>query len=109
MIYNIYRLKLINKNNMSTKNNQQLQIRIDAKTKKETKIILDNLGMDMSSAVKLFFHQIINSKNIPFELRDENGLTLRNAEKIREGIIETKNSSKSFKSGSALLKDALKK
>ena len=93
---------------MSTKNNQQLQIRIDSKTKKEAKEILDNLGMDMSSAVKLFFRQIINARNIPFELRDENGLTLNNAEKLREGIVETKNNQKSFKSGSDLIKEALK-
>ncbi len=93
---------------MSTKNNQQLQIRIDSKTKKEAKIILDGLGMDMSSAVKLFFRQIINAKNIPFELRGENGLTLRKAEILRESIISAKDSKKIFKSGSALIKDALK-
>jgi DNA-damage-inducible protein J len=92
---------------MITKNNEQIQIRIDAETKKEAKKILDNLGMDMSSAVKLFFRQIINAKNLPFELRGENGLTLRKAEILRESIISAKNSNKSFKSGSSLIKDAL--
>jgi addiction module RelB/DinJ family antitoxin len=62
----------------------------------------------MSSAVKMFFKQIINSKNIPFELRDENGLTLKKAEILRESIVDAKNSSKSFKTGSSLIKDALK-
>jgi DNA-damage-inducible protein J len=90
------------------KNSEQLQIRIDSKTKKETKAILDQLGLDMSSAVKMFFKQIINSKNIPFELRDENGLTLKKAEILRESIVDAKNSSKSFKTGSSLIKDALK-
>ncbi len=92
---------------MITKNNEQLQIRIDAETKREAKKILDNLGMDMSSAVKLFFRQVINAKNLPFELRGENGLTLRKAEILRESIISAKNSSKSFKSGASLIKDAL--
>ena len=92
---------------MITKNNEQIQIRIDAKTKRETKKILDNLGMDMSSAIKLFFRQIINAKNLPFELRGENGLTLRNAELLRASIIDAKNSSKSFTSGASLIKDAL--
>jgi DNA-damage-inducible protein J len=96
------------KNNMKLKNNEQLQIRIDSKTKKEAKAILDKLGIDMSSAVKLFFRQIINAKNIPFELRGENGLTLRNAEILRESIISAENSSKSFKSGKALINNALK-
>ncbi len=93
---------------MKTKNSEQLQIRIDSKTKKETKAILDQLGLDMSSAVKMFFKQIINAKNIPFEMRGENGLTLRNAEILRESIIDAKNSSKSFESGKTLIKDVLK-
>ncbi len=93
---------------MKPKNKEQLQIRIDAKTKKEAKAILDKLGMDMSSAVKLFFRQVINAKNIPFELRGENGLTLRNAEILRKSIIDAESSSKSFKSGKELIKDALK-
>ena len=93
---------------MITKNNEQIQIRIDAETKKETKKILDSLGIDMSSAIKLFFRQIINARNLPFELRGENGLTLRNAELLRESIISAKNSTKIFKDGSALIKDALR-
>ncbi len=93
---------------MIAKNNEQIQIRIDAETKKETKKILDSLGIDMSSAIKLFFRQIINARNIPFELRGENGLTLRNAELLRESIIDAKQSAKTFKGGATLLRDALK-
>ncbi len=93
---------------MKINNKEQLQIRIDAKTKKEAKAILDSLGMDMSTAVKLFFRQIINAKNIPFELRGENGLTLRNAEILRESIIDAESNKKSFKSGKELINDALK-
>jgi len=93
---------------MITKNSEQIQIRIDAETKKETKKILDNLGIDMSSAIKLFFRQIINARNLPFELRGENGLTLHNAELLRESIISANNSTKTFKNGATLLKDALK-
>lgn len=93
---------------MITKNNEQIQIRIDAETKRETKKILDSLGIDMSSAIKLFFRQIINAKNLPFELRGENGLTLRNAELLRESIISARNSTKLFKDGATLIKDALR-
>lgn len=93
---------------MISKNNEQIQIRIDAETKKETKKILNSLGIDMSSAIKLFFRQIINARNLPFELRGENGLTLRHAELLRESIISARNSAKTFKDGASLLKDALK-
>jgi len=93
---------------MSTnKNNEQIQIRIDSKTKNEAKKVLEDLGMDMSSAVKIFFRQIINTKNFPCELRDANGFTLRNAEILRESIVSAKNNKTSFKKGSALIKALL--
>ena len=92
---------------MITKNNEQIQIRIDAKTKNEAKKILESLGLDMSSAVKIFFRQIINAKNLPCELRDKNGFTLRKAEILRESIADAKKTTKSFKQGLELIKDAL--
>jgi len=92
----------------NNKNSEQLQIRIDSKTKNEAKKILEGLGMDMSSAVKIFFKQVINSRNFPCEIRDENGFTLRGAEIIRESVKDAENSSVSFKKGSVLIKDALK-
>ncbi len=93
---------------MVAKNNAQIQIRIDSKTKNEANKILDGLGMDMSSAIKIFFNQLINAKNFPCELRDENGFTLRSAEALRESIASAKNSNKSFNKGSDLIKDALR-
>ena len=92
---------------ITNKNNEQIQIRIDSKTKNEAKKILESLGMDMSSAVKIFFRQVINSKNFPCELRDENGFTLRNAEILRKSVIDAKNSNDTFKNGRALIKSAL--
>lgn len=92
---------------VANKNNEQIQIRIDSKTKKEAKKVLESLGMDMSSAIKIFFRQVINSKNFPCELRDENGLTLRKAEILRESIADGKNSNKTFKNARSLIKDAL--
>jgi len=50
----------------------------------------------MSSAIKLFLRQIINSKNLPFEIRDENGFTLYNAKLLKESFIDAKNNPKSF-------------
>jgi addiction module RelB/DinJ family antitoxin len=90
------------------KNTEQLQIRIDSKTKRDAKKVLDGLGMDMSSAVKIFFKQIIITGNFPCEIRDSNGLTLSKAELLRESMIEANGSSKKFKRGGELLADALK-
>jgi DNA-damage-inducible protein J len=89
-------------------NTEQLQIRIDSKTKTEAKKILEDLGLDMSSAVKIFLKQVINTKNFPCELRDANGFTLHNAQVLRESILEAEKSNKSFGSGKTLINDALK-
>ncbi|NTU99285.1 type II toxin-antitoxin system RelB/DinJ family antitoxin [Candidatus Falkowbacteria bacterium] len=90
------------------KNQEQLQIRIDADTKAKAKKILDGLGMDMSSAVKIFLHQVIITRNFPCEIRDENGFTLNKAEVLRESVVSAKQNSKTFTKGSSLIKDALK-
>ncbi|MFA6393508.1 MAG: type II toxin-antitoxin system RelB/DinJ family antitoxin [Patescibacteria group bacterium] len=89
-------------------NREQIQIRIDSKTKSEAKKILDELGLDMSSAIKLFFRQLIIARNFPCELKDANGFTLRKAEMLRESIADAKTAKKSFTKGSELIKDALR-
>ena len=81
---------------MTIKNDSQIQVRIDIKTKEDAQKIFDDLGLDMSSAIKLFLRQIINSKNLPFEIRDENGFTLYNAKLLKESFIDAKNNPKSF-------------
>ena len=93
---------------MRVKNDEQIQVRIDSKTKNEAKKILDSLGMDISSAVKIFFRQIINTKNFPCELRSEDGLTLQNYQELRKSIISAERSRKSFKTSKSLIRDVLK-
>ncbi len=93
---------------MKTKNSEQLQIRIDAKTKKEAKEILNSIGLDLSSAIKLYLRQVINFGHLPFELREENGLTLSSRDVLKDSIKSAENSKKSFTSAKSLIKDALK-
>ncbi len=52
-----------------------IQFRVDAKTKRESKKIFAEFGLDMSSALKLFLHTTIRTKSVPVELRTENGYT----------------------------------
>lgn len=44
-----------------------LSIRIEEKTKREANKTLTALGLDMSSAVKLFLNQVIIEQGIPFK------------------------------------------
>ena len=89
------------------KTDNQIQVRIDSKTKKETQRILESLGLDISTAVKMLFKQIINTGGLPYEIRDENGFTFKKKQELKQAILEAKTSSKSFDSADELIKDAL--
>jgi DNA-damage-inducible protein J len=52
-----------------------IQIRIDAKTKQQSKKLFASFGLDMSSAVKLFLNTAIKTNSIPLQLRTVNGYT----------------------------------
>lgn len=56
-----------------------LSIRIEEKTKKEAKKTLDALGLDLSSAVKLFLNQVVIEQGIPFK-------PSRTARQVREEL-----------------------
>jgi len=77
------------------KNNNQIQVRIDAKTKKEAKMVLEEIGMDISAAVNILFKQIAKTGHFPIELRTINGFTMKQE---REMIRETKEAIKRGKS-----------
>ena len=67
-----------------------LQIRIDEETKDQAKQILGELGLDMSSAIKLFLRNIIITESIPLDLRSEKGmLAERKCELLRDVALET--------------------
>ncbi|MBI2453350.1 type II toxin-antitoxin system RelB/DinJ family antitoxin [Candidatus Peregrinibacteria bacterium] len=65
-----------------------IQVRIDEKTKKDSKKILDNLGIDMSTAIKVYLKQIVITRGIPFQLLTENGLTVQEEKKILRASFE---------------------
>lgn len=45
-----------------------INIRIDDDLKEESRIVLDELGLDLSTGIKLFLNQVVRQKGIPFEL-----------------------------------------
>ena len=49
--------------------NTSLNIRTTAEIKKGAEVILNGLGLNMSSAINLFLKQVINYRGIPFDLR----------------------------------------
>lgn len=45
-----------------------LQVRIDGKQRQEAAEILGNLGLDMSSAVRLFLNRVVIEQGLPFSM-----------------------------------------
>lgn len=82
-----------------------IQIRIDTKTKNAARKTLDELGLDMSSAVKLFLVNVINRKGIPLDLKTENGFTLAQEEALIQETEEAKQSARRFATVDALMRD----
>ena len=45
-----------------------MQIRIPDKLRDEADLVLEEIGMDMPTAVRVYFKKIVNSRRIPFAL-----------------------------------------
>ena len=56
-------------------NSTTFQIRIDKKDKEETRKVFEKLGLNMSTATKLFFNQVRKTKSLPIKGLTENGFT----------------------------------
>jgi len=54
-------------------NMAQLSIRMDDDLRRKTEEILSALGLNISSAVTIFAHQIVRTQGIPFPLTLSNG------------------------------------
>jgi DNA-damage-inducible protein J len=74
------------------KQDNQIQLRIDSKTKKQAQKILEAMGLDISTAIKMMLKQVVITGNMPLELRDANGFTLKKSLELKEAILESKNS-----------------
>ena len=53
-----------------------IQVRIDKDLKEKARKTLDELGLDMSSAVNLFLTNVVARQGIPLDLRTKNGFTI---------------------------------
>ena len=47
----------------------QIAVRVDDELKKESTAIFNELGLDMSTAVKLFLKQSVLTRSIPFDVK----------------------------------------
>lgn len=45
-----------------------LQTRVDTRTKQEAENLFESLGLDITTAIRLFLRQSINQQRIPFDI-----------------------------------------
>ena len=62
--------------------NTSVNVRTTEEIKKGAEVILNGLGLNISSAVNLFLKQVINYRGIPFDLRLPNEKTLQTMDDI---------------------------
>lgn len=84
-----------------------LNIRIDPMLKKKARKVADDMGMDVSTAVKIFLVQMVAQKKIPFVVRTENGFTPAEERRLRKEAGEAVRKGKRHSSAKALLDDIL--
>ena len=64
--------------------NATLTIRTNKNLKEEVGKILDRLGLNHSTAVNMFYHQVLVHKGIPFDVKIPNEETLKALENSRK-------------------------
>ena len=65
----------------------QIAVRVDDELKKEATAIFNELGLDMTTAVKLFLKQSVLTKSIPFKLGlYERGYSKEEVEQAKKDI-----------------------
>ena len=79
----------------------QIAVRVDDKLKKDATEVFSELGLDMTTAVKLFLKQSVLTRSIPFELKLDSDyeIELENGDYIRTRNIDEYNevTQKAFK------------
>jgi len=88
--------------------NSTLNIRIDKKLKENAGKTLKNMGLDISSGVKMFLCQVVNTKSIPFEPKMHYSMTPEQEKWVRGQIADAKKNSKGYKNVKDLFDDILK-
>ena len=90
-------------------NLSNIQFRLNSADKKKFAKILDEVGLDMPSAFRIFVKKVINSGGLPFKAQKltENGFTIAEEKEILKRIEESKdpkNRVGPFKDAASLIK-----
>lgn len=62
-----------------------IRSRIDPKTKRQANRLFKSLGLSMSDAIRMFLHQAVAQKGLPFDVKIPNDQTQDAIEELTEG------------------------
>ncbi len=88
--------------------NTTLQVRIDKKTKDRAQKVFKDMGIDMSSGIKLFLSRVVNTESIPFIPVTKNGFTKKEELNILKEITLAKKIGETYSSADDAFNDVLK-
>ena len=80
-----------------------LTIRVDDNVKKQSQLILSNLGMDLSSAINIFLRQVILKEGIPFII--DSGTVNKETYEAMKDAYQGNHLSEGFNSAKSVIKD----
>lgn len=79
-----------------------LHTRVDAETKKAAQAVCKELGINMSEAIRMFLHQMVNKKELPIDTKVPN----RETKKVLDAFLRgDRKGSKVFNSVDELFRD----
>jgi DNA-damage-inducible protein J len=88
--------------------NTTIQVRVDSKTKKAAQAVFEDMGLDLSSGVKMYLAQVVREKGLPFTPHTVNGLTPAHEVRIIQETEWAEKHGKRYKSAAAAMRDILK-
>ena len=83
-----------------------VNVRIDDQLKKDAEKVFSKLGINPTTAINMFYTQVIRTNSIPFELKADipNNTTLAAIKEVEE-MEKNPNMGKTYKDANELMKD----
>ena len=63
-----------------------INVRVEENTKKEVDEILETLGINMSTAINLFLHQVLLKRGLPFDVKIHSNTPNKRAKDLAEAL-----------------------
>ena len=65
-----------------------LQIRVDDSLKDQAQVVIQNMGLDLSAAVRIFLAQVVKENGLPFRPTNEPFYSAKNQEALRRSAAQ---------------------